>query len=60
MYKAGEAWKPVPNASEYTTDINKYNKVTFDAIETTALRMEVELQPGSSGGVLEWRVGAAR
>ena len=59
-YKAADAWKPVPNPTAYTTDINKYNKVTFDPVETTALRMEVELQPDFSGGVLEWRVGAAR
>jgi hypothetical protein len=25
-------------------------------VKTTALRIEVELQPGFSGGILEWRV----
>jgi hypothetical protein len=28
--------------------------VTFTPIETTALRLEVRLQPGWSGGILEW------
>jgi hypothetical protein len=27
-----------------------------DAVETTAVRLEVRLRPGFSGGILEWRV----
>jgi len=57
MCKAGEAWKPVTNAGEYGTKINQYNKVTFDSVTTGALRIEVQLQPKMSGGILEWRVG---
>lgn len=34
---------------------NQYNKVTFAPLTTVALRVEVQLQPGFSGGVLEWR-----
>ncbi|MGB2822698.1 MAG: beta-L-arabinofuranosidase domain-containing protein [Phycisphaerae bacterium] len=55
-YKAGEEWRPVAGASEYGTKINQYNEVTFDAVTTTALRIEVQLQPKFSGGILEWRV----
>jgi len=30
--------------------------VTFNPVETQALRLEVQLQPEWSGGILEWRV----
>ena len=49
-------WKPVRATVSYTTNLNNYNRVTFDRIETTALRLQVQLQPNASGGVLEWRV----
>jgi hypothetical protein len=28
----------------------------FDPVETSALRLEVRLQPNCSGGILEWRI----
>jgi hypothetical protein len=40
----------------YGTDKDKFNRVTFDAVETTAIRLEVRLSEGFSGGILEWRV----
>jgi DUF1680 family protein/alpha-L-arabinofuranosidase len=52
---AGE-WAAVPNASTYATEIDQLNRVTFDPIETTGIRIEAQLQPGWSGGVLEWTV----
>jgi len=55
-YKAGEEWKPVAGASECGTEINQYNKVTFEPVTTTALRIEVQLQERFSGGILEWRI----
>ena len=54
-YKDGETWKPVPGASPYGVEPNRYNVVTFDPITTTALRVSVQLQDGFSGGVLRWR-----
>ncbi|MCX7817682.1 MAG: glycoside hydrolase family 127 protein [Kiritimatiellae bacterium] len=35
---------------------DRFNRVEFEPVETTALRIEVVLQPEFSGGVLEWRV----
>ena len=35
-----------------------YNKVTFAPVTTTALRVEVQLQDGFSGGILCWRNGS--
>jgi len=36
--------------------IERYNKVTFDPVTTSALRIEATLQPGFSAGILEWTV----
>jgi DUF1680 family protein len=59
VYKtpAGE-WAPVHGASAYGAEIDQFNRVTFDPIETTAIRIEAQLQPQWSGGILEWRIDA--
>jgi len=57
LYRDGNQWKPVGGASAYGCEKDKFNKVTFDAVTTAAFRIEVQLQEGFSGGMLEWRVG---
>ncbi len=57
FWKDGKKWRPVAGASGYGTRADTFNKVTFEAVETTSLRIEVQLQPGFSGGILEWRIG---
>jgi hypothetical protein len=54
--KEVEAWKPVEGASAYGMKTDALNEVTFRPVATSALRMVVELAPGFSGGILEWRV----
>jgi len=56
LYKAGDAFKPVETESDFSTKGDQYNRVTFKPVETTALRIEVQLQPDFSGGILEWRI----
>jgi DUF1680 family protein len=56
LYRTGGQWKEVSNISGYGLEKDKYNKVTFDQIITKALRIEVQLEPDLSGGILEWRV----
>ncbi len=56
LYKDGDQWKEVADASSYGTELDKFNRVKFKPVETTALRMEVQLQPNFSGGILEWKV----
>lgn len=56
LYRAGDSWKAVDTNSPYEVRPNVFNKVSFSPIETTALRLEVKLKPGFSGGILEWRV----
>ena len=55
-YKDGDAWKPVVATGSYGVVPDAYNKVTFAPVTASALRLEVQLQNGFSGGVLRWRV----
>ncbi|MBN2291504.1 MAG: glycoside hydrolase family 127 protein [Pirellulales bacterium] len=56
LYRSGEQWKPVAATSSYGTKLDCMNRVTFKPVETTALRLEVELVPNFSSGILEWKV----
>ncbi len=56
LYQDGNDWKEVANASAYGVQKDRFNTVTFDEINTSALRIEVKLQEGYSSGILEWRV----
>ncbi|HVV71485.1 MAG TPA: beta-L-arabinofuranosidase domain-containing protein [Verrucomicrobiae bacterium] len=54
-YRDGPQWKPVSGATEFGLHKDAYNRVAFNPVETTALRLAVQLQPGFSGGILEWK-----
>lgn len=56
LYQDGTQWKPVEptGASQVQKDV--YNRMDFKPVTTTALRVEVQLQPEVSGGILEWKV----
>lgn len=56
LYRSGDAWKPVSGVSALGAEMDRFNRVTFDPVETSALRIEVQLQPEWSGGILEWKV----
>jgi hypothetical protein len=56
LYKDGNDWKPVQNPSDYGVARDKFNRVTFDKVTTTGLRIEAQLQPQVSGGILQWKV----
>ncbi len=56
LYKSGNDWKPVETTGNFGVAKDKFNKVTFAPVTTTALRLEVQLQPKFSGGILEWRM----
>lgn len=50
FYKVGNDWKEVPNPSAYGTELNRYNKVTFDPVSTTELKIVAQLQRPPSEG----------
>jgi hypothetical protein len=53
----GEAWKPLTLNRRYPAPVpDKFNVVEFGPVEATAVRLQVRLQKGYSGGILEWRM----
>ncbi len=56
LYKDGVEWKPVEAQSYYEVATDRFNKVTFKPVNTSALRLELTLQPKYSAGIQEWRV----
>ena len=56
LYRANGDWRPVDGADAYGTAKDRFNETTFTAVETDALRIDVQLRPGMSGGILEWEV----
>jgi DUF1680 family protein len=56
LYKNGAEWVPVKGATEYGVEVDRFNNVSFDPVKTSALRLEVQLQEGWSGGIHEWKV----
>lgn len=55
LYRDGAAWKPVAGGPTFGTQLDKHNVATFTPVETTGLRIEVQLKPGFSSGILEWK-----
>jgi hypothetical protein len=53
-YRSGNEWKVLKTVD--TPKKDAYDTVEFGAVETTGLRMDIQLQEGVSGGVLEWKV----
>jgi hypothetical protein len=56
LYKEGEDWKPVEATGPYEVEKDRYNKVAFRPVATSALRLEVALQPQWSAGIQEWKL----
>jgi len=56
LYRDGNEWKPVEAASAYGVEKDRYNKVSFKPVTTTALRIEVTMQKEWSAGIQEWKV----
>jgi hypothetical protein len=57
IYRDGETWREVQEASGYGVRKHRFNRVTFKPVTTTQVRLIADLQPDYSGGILEWRVG---
>lgn len=54
LYWESGDWKPVTYEEAYGTDLDRFNPVHFKPVESTKFRIEAQLQPGFSGGILEW------
>jgi hypothetical protein len=56
LYQDGGEWKSVPGTEPAAATKDQWNSMSFPVVKTSALRIEAELQPGFSGGILEWRL----
>jgi len=56
LYKKGEQWLPVETTAPYEISKDKFNTVKFKSVNTTALRMEIQLPAEHATGVHEWAV----
>jgi len=56
LYRDGEQWKPVETQDSLGVEKDRYNVVRVAPVTTAGLRIELQLQPQFSGGVLEWKV----
>lgn len=53
---ASGEWKAVENSTPYQNEKDKLNEVQFKPVETSALRLEVQLPADHSSGIYEWIV----
>ena len=56
FYRQNGEWKPVTSPSGYGCEGDRYNRTTFDAVETDGLRLDAQLPEKFSSGLLQWRV----
>ena len=53
---ADGSWQPVPGRPTFGTEPDADNVARFDPVTTTGLRLEAQLRPNVSAGILRWRV----
>ncbi len=56
LYKRGDQWVPVETTGTYGLAKDQYNVVRFTPVQTSALRLEVQLPERFSAGIQEWKV----
>jgi uncharacterized protein len=56
LYRSGQEWKPVSGAGVAGCKKDRMNVVRFNPVTTDAIRLEVTMQEGFSGGIYEWEV----
>ena len=54
LYKDGNDWKPVQASNAYGVARDQFNRVRFAPVTTSALRLELVMQPNVSAGVQKW------
>jgi hypothetical protein len=55
FYRDGAQWKSVEDLTGCGVETNRYNTASFKSVTTTALKLEADLKPGFSAGILEWK-----
>jgi DUF1680 family protein len=52
----GSAWKPVEGVAAYPAEKDRFNRVRFSPVRTTAIRLRASAEGRRPVGILEWRV----
>lgn len=53
----GETWHPVATKQAFGVELDNYNRVEFEAVETLGLKIVVQFKEGFSSGILGWKYG---
>jgi DUF1680 family protein len=56
LYKDGNEWKPVAALGLYGVEKDRYNRVRFQPVATSGLRLEIIMQQKWSAGIQKWKV----
>jgi DUF1680 family protein len=56
LYLEDGVWKPVWTEEDYGVEKDAWNRVVFETVRTTAVRLEITSQEGWAGGIHEWRI----
>jgi DUF1680 family protein len=54
LYKDGDQWRPVDASGAYGVEKDRFNKIAFKPVTTSAMRLEVTMQSNWSAGIEEW------
>lgn len=54
--KPDGTWAPVDSFSPYLIEKDQYNEVTFVAVTTKGIRIDLKLSKDGPGGIIEWKV----
>ena len=55
LFWENDNWKEIQTLNNYEINKDVFNEIRFKPIETVKMRLEVNLQPGVSSGIHEWR-----
>lgn len=55
QYLSNGQWLPVQTQGTYGNEMDTFNTVRFSEVETSAIRVALQIQPGWSAGILEMR-----
>ncbi|HEY4378827.1 MAG TPA: DUF5695 domain-containing protein, partial [Acidobacteriaceae bacterium] len=56
QYKTADGWAEVQQAKQTTITADTFNQTTFQAVTTSGVRLQVQLQPDATAGLLQWRL----
>ena len=56
LYQEQGKWQPVETDENYGVAQDRLNWIRFKPVTTTALRLQAQLQPNYSAGILQWKL----